>query len=89
MIETAKGLRAEIESYSEEGQQLRRLPDGLARVFKQHGIFGMARPVEYGGLGADLITTMRTVEEISIADASAGWVAAILSDSIGMAGTCG
>ena len=49
----------------------------------------MARPVEYGGIGADLITTMRTVEEISIADASAGWVAAILSDSIGMAGTCG
>ena len=36
MIETAKGLRAEIESYSEEGQQLRRLPDGLARAFKRH-----------------------------------------------------
>ncbi len=86
MIETAKGLRAEIESYSDEGQRLRRLPDGLARAFKQHGIFGMARPVEYGGIGADLITTMRTVEEISIADASAGWVAAILSDSIGMPG---
>lgn len=86
MIETAKGLRAEIESYSEEGQQLRRLPDGLTRAFKRHGIFGMARPVEYGGLGADLITTMRTVEEISIADASAGWCAAIGSGSIGTPG---
>lgn len=86
MIETAKGLRVEIESYSDEGQRLRRLPDGLARVFKQHGIFGMARPVEHGGIGADLITTMRTVEEISIADASAGWCAAIGSGSIGTPG---
>jgi alkylation response protein AidB-like acyl-CoA dehydrogenase len=89
IIATMKALRPEIESYSDEGQRLRRLPDGLTRLFKEHGIFGMSRPVEYGGMGADLITTMRTVEEISVADASAGWVAAIGSNSIGMAGLSG
>jgi alkylation response protein AidB-like acyl-CoA dehydrogenase len=89
MVVTARQLRAEIESYSEEAQRLRRLPDGLARLFKEHRVFGMARPVEYGGLGVDLVTTLRTVEEISIADASAGWCAAIGSGSIGMAGMSG
>ena len=86
MIETAKRLRAEIESYSDEAQRLRHMPDGLARLFREQQVFGMARPVELGGLGADLITTMRTVEEISIADASAGWCAAIGSGSIGTPG---
>jgi alkylation response protein AidB-like acyl-CoA dehydrogenase len=62
------------------------MPDGLACLFREHGIFGMARPVEYGGSGADLITTMRAVEEISVADASAGWCAAIGSGSIGTPG---
>ncbi len=86
MVETAKRLRAEIESFSDEGQQLRHMPDGLARLFREQRIFGMARPVEYGGIGADLLTTLRTVEEISIADASAGWCAAIGSGSIGTPG---
>ena len=86
MIETARRLRSEIESYSDEAQQLRHMPEGLARLFREQQIFGMARPVELGGLGADLITTMRTVEEISIADASAGWCAAIGSGSIGTPG---
>ena len=86
MIETARRLRSEIESYSDEAQQLRHMPEGLARLFREQQIFGMARPVELGGLGADLITTMRTIEEISIADASAGWCAAIGSGSIGTPG---
>ena len=86
MVETAKRLRGEIESYSDESQRLRHMPDGLARLFREQRIFGMARPVEYGGIGADLLTTMRTVEEISIADASAGWCAAIGSGSIGTPG---
>ena len=43
----------------------------------------MARPPKYAGMGLDLMTTMRVVEEVSIADASAGWCAAIGSGSIG------
>ncbi len=89
MVATARQLRAEIESYSEEAQQLRRLPDGLARIFREHQVFGMSRPIEFGGRGLDLLTAMRTIEEISIADASAGWCAAIGSGTVGMAGLDG
>src|SRR5439155_7593864 len=83
MIATARELRPEIESYSGEAEALRRLPDGLVRLFRDQGIFGMARPAKYAGMGLDLMTTMRVVEEVSIADASAGWCAAIGSGSIG------
>jgi alkylation response protein AidB-like acyl-CoA dehydrogenase len=86
MIDLAKTLRPQIESYSDEAQQLRHMPEGLATLFRDQRIFGMARPVNLGGSGADLVTTMRTVEEISIADASAGWCAAIGSGSIGTPG---
>jgi alkylation response protein AidB-like acyl-CoA dehydrogenase len=89
IVATITRLRPEIESYSDEAQQLRRMPEGLARLFKEHGIFGMARPIEYGGRGVDLVTTLRGVEEISVADASAGWCAAIGSGFIGMAGLSG
>ena len=83
MIGTARELRPEIESYSEEAERLRRMPDRLVKLFRDRGIFGMARPPQYAGMGLDLLTTMRVVEEISIADASAGWCAAIGSGSIG------
>ena len=83
MVATARELRPQIESYSDEAESLRRLPDGLVGLFRDQGIFGMARPPQYAGMGLDLLTTMRVVEEISIADASAGWCAAIGSGSIG------
>jgi alkylation response protein AidB-like acyl-CoA dehydrogenase len=83
MIARARELRTKIESYSEEADRICRMPDGLARIFKDEGIFNMSRPLNRGGMAMDLITTMRVVEEISIADASAGWCAAIGSGSIG------
>ena len=86
MIARVKALRPEIESFSEESERIRRLPDGLVRLFRENELFGMSRPVEYGGLGLDLVTTMRTVEEIAYADASAGWCATIGSGLIGTAG---
>lgn len=83
LIATARSLRPEIEAFSDECQRLRHLPDGVARLLREHRIFGMARPPELGGLGVDLYSALRTVEELSIADASVGWCAAIGSGSIG------
>jgi alkylation response protein AidB-like acyl-CoA dehydrogenase len=83
VVATMRALRPQIESCSDEAERLRRLPDAVVRLFKENGVFGMARPPEYGGMGLDLVTTMRAVEEVSIADASAGWCAAIGSGSIG------
>ena len=83
MVEIARSLRPRIEAHSAECQQLRHLSEGVAQLLREHGIFGMSRPTALGGLGIDLLTTLRTVEEISIADASVGWCAAIGSGSIG------
>jgi len=83
MVAVAQALRPEIEKHSEEAERLRRLPDGLVAALREAGVFGMARPADLGGMGLDLLTTMRVVEQISIADASAGWCSAIGSGSIG------
>jgi alkylation response protein AidB-like acyl-CoA dehydrogenase len=83
MMATARELRPKIEEYAGESERLGRMADGLAALLREAGVFGMARPAEHGGLGLGLSTTMRVVEEISIADASAGWCAAIGSGSIG------
>ena len=83
MVARVRSLRPQIESYTDEAERLCRMPDGLARIFSDEGIFNMARPINRGGMAMDVITTMDVVEEISIADASAGWCAAIGSGSIG------
>ncbi len=85
MIATARELRPKIQSYADEAESMRRLPDGLVGLLRENGVFGMARPAEHGGAGLDLVSTMQAVEEISIADASTGWCAAIGSGSIGSA----
>jgi alkylation response protein AidB-like acyl-CoA dehydrogenase len=85
MVATARELRPKIESFAAEAENIRRLPDGLVALLRENGVFGMARPVDWAGGGLDLLTTMRTVEEISVADASTGWCAAIGSGSIGAA----
>ena len=83
MVALARDLRPKIESFADEAERIGHLPAGLALLLREHGVFGMARPPEHGGMGLDLLTTMRVVEEISIADASTGWCAAIGSGSIG------
>lgn len=83
MINTARELRPKIELYADEAERIGHLPEGLAALLRQHQVFGMARPLQHNGLGLDLATAMHVVEEISIADASTGWCAAIGSGSIG------
>ena len=84
VVATARALRPQIEAFSAEAERTRRLPDGLVLVLRESGLFGMARPVDLGGAGVDLITSMRAIEEVSYADASAGWCTAIDSGTIGL-----
>ena len=83
IVDTAIGLRGDIESYSDEAERTRRLPDPLVRLLRENGFIGMAFPRERGGMGLDLVTALHVIEEISFADASAGWCTAIGSGSIG------
>ena len=77
MVSAARELRADIDSSSTEGERLGHLPDGLVRLLGERGFFDLSRPAEYGGLELDLAASFRAVEEVSVADGSAGWCVAI------------
>ena len=49
------------------------MPAELVAAFRDTELFWLALPVELGGGGADLITTLETLEEVSRADGSTGW----------------
>jgi alkylation response protein AidB-like acyl-CoA dehydrogenase len=73
MVSVARGLRQEIDVSSAEGERLGHLPDALVRLLSERGFFDLSRPAEYGGMNLDLATAFRAVEEVSVADGSAGW----------------
>jgi alkylation response protein AidB-like acyl-CoA dehydrogenase len=64
----------------------RRLPPDLVEAMRSAGFFHMLLPREYGGSETDPITAARVVEEVSRADASAGWCVMIAAQSQGFAG---
>ncbi len=47
-------------------------PRDVVEVLAQHDIFGLPYPAEYGGLGADMISMMLAIEEISRVSAAIG-----------------
>src|SRR4051812_33074040 len=77
MVEVARELRQEIDAYSAEGERLRHLPDELVRLLGDRGFFDLMRPAVYGGLELDLGAAFQAVEEVAVADGSAGWCTAI------------
>lgn len=77
LLEVAKGLAPLIRELAPQGEKERRLPDAVARAFRETGIFRMSRPRERGGLEADPLTTLRVIEELAAADGAAGWCAMI------------
>jgi alkylation response protein AidB-like acyl-CoA dehydrogenase len=72
-LEAARGLGPKIRAAADEIEQGRRLPMHLVREMQRAGMFRMAMPRTWGGPELDFLTQMRVIEELSIADASAGW----------------
>lgn len=68
-------LKAEIVERRNEFQALRHIPLDIVRKFQDVGIYRAFVPKRFGGDGATPQAFCRLVEEISAADASAGWVA--------------
>lgn len=66
-----------VREHADEGERGRRLPQPVVEAFTKAGVFRVAVPKELGGLEADAPTMLRVFEEISKADASAGWCAMI------------
>lgn len=76
-LEAARALAPRIRALAARIDAERRLPEDLVLELAGAGLFKMAVPVEDGGGGADLLTVLRTVEEVARADGSTGWCVAM------------
>ena len=72
-LEAARELGPKIRAAADEIERGRRLPMHLVREMQRAGVYRMAMPRAWGGPELDFLTQLRVIEELSIADASAGW----------------
>ncbi len=70
-----EALKSEISARSEEFQALRHIPKDIVAKFQAVGVYRAFVPKRFGGDELAPQDFCRLVEEISTADASAGWVA--------------
>lgn len=72
---TLDGLKAEIRARRAEFQELRHIPRDIVRKFQEIGVYRAFVPERFGGDALSPVRFCRLIEDISTADASAGWVA--------------
>jgi alkylation response protein AidB-like acyl-CoA dehydrogenase len=72
-VQAAAALRSVIRAYHDELEREQRLPKALVERFHAAGFYRLVRPRELGGLQADPLTYLRTVELLSEASGSVGW----------------
>ena len=76
-LEVARGLAPRIRERAAEIEAARQLPRDLVVEIAEAGLFKVAVPEAEGGLGADVLTTLRVIEEVARADGSTGWCVAM------------
>ena len=81
-----QSLRPIIEAAREEADDLRRLPDCVARAFVERDVYRLMLPADLGGAGLDLLQHFDLTLEVSRYDASAGWNYALAMTSALLAG---
>lgn len=72
-LAAARELGPTIRAAADEIERGRRLPMHLVREMQRAGMFRMAMPRAWGGPELDFLTQVRVIEQLSIADGSAGW----------------
>jgi indole-3-acetate monooxygenase len=77
ILANVRALRPAIVAARDEIEQGRRLPQHLAEALRQAGVYRLAMPRAWGGAEADPLVQYRVLEELTLADASVGWCAAI------------
>jgi hypothetical protein len=80
VLHAAIGLAEQIRAASDEIEQGRRIPPGIAAAMKDAGVFGMTMPRVWGGPELDPLTQFRVIETLAMAEGSVGWCAMIGSD---------
>ena len=76
-IDIARALAPKIRARADEIEAGRQLPYDLVLDIAHAGLFKTGLAIDEGGLGADIVTTLRVIEEIARADGSAGWCVAM------------
>lgn len=69
----ARSLGGLIEANAAEGDRIGTMAPAVVEAFRAVNLWDIYLPKEAGGQGADLLTFLEVVEEISRADASTGW----------------
>jgi len=62
-----------IREHADAAERERHLADPVVNALREAGLYRMATPRELGGLGVDLVTFYRVVEEVASIDGSTGW----------------
>jgi indole-3-acetate monooxygenase len=76
-LDAVRELAPKIRAVADEIEQGRRLPLSIVEQMQRAGVFRMAMPRAWGGTELNLLSQLRVIEALSIADASAGWCAMI------------
>jgi indole-3-acetate monooxygenase len=76
-LEIARALAPRIRERADEIEAGRQLPADLVMEIATAKLFKVAISQAEGGLGADILTTLRVIEEIARADGSTGWCVAM------------
>lgn len=69
--------QAEIAPRAAEIDRSGEFPWDIVRLLAEHDFFAVPFPVEYGGLGADMISNLLVIEELSHACATSGLIPAV------------
>jgi alkylation response protein AidB-like acyl-CoA dehydrogenase len=79
---TREFAAAEIEPHAAEWDREHRFPQELFGKLAELGLMGTCVPEEYGGAGADFISYMLVLEELSRADAGVGVTVAVHTSAV-------
>lgn len=76
-LDIARALAPRIRARAAEIEAERQLPADLVMEIANARLFKVALSEAEGGLGADVMTTLRVIEDVSRADGSTGWCLAM------------
>jgi alkylation response protein AidB-like acyl-CoA dehydrogenase len=77
VLEGVRNLAPRLAAAAPDNEAQRRVAPELVEELRRIGIFRMFSPAAVGGLDLQIIDTMKVMEELAIADGSAGWIAMI------------
>jgi alkylation response protein AidB-like acyl-CoA dehydrogenase len=77
-------VRAEIEPHATEWDREHQFPSGLYPKLAELGLLGVCIPEEYGGAGADFLSYMLVIEELSRGDAGVGVTVAVHTSAVAL-----